>query len=67
LVYYEKALTIKPDFTVSIFNKAETLYNLGKKDESLVFYRQLIEKFPGDRYAKKAKDRLSEIGEAEGK
>ena len=63
LVYYEKAVSIKPDFTVSLFNKAETLYNLGKKDESLVFFRQLIDKFPGDRYAKKAKDRLAEIGE----
>jgi len=61
LIYYEKALTIRPDFTVSIFNKALMLEKLGKKDQAKALYKVLIEKYPDSSYADRAADRLKDL------
>ena len=61
LIYYEKALAIRPDFTVSIYNKGRMLVKLGKKEQAITIFKDLIRDFPEDRYADQAADRLDEL------
>ncbi len=62
LIYYEKALKIRPDFTVSKYNKSLMLEKLGKKDQAIAVYREIIEQDPESNYADQAKERLEELG-----
>jgi tetratricopeptide (TPR) repeat protein len=61
IIYYEKALAIRPEFTVSIYNKGLMLEKLGKKDQAIVIYKGLIQKYPENRYADQAADRLEAL------
>jgi tetratricopeptide (TPR) repeat protein len=61
LIYYEKALTIRSDFSVSKYNKGLMLEKLDKKDQAIATYRDLIEKDPESNYADQATDRLEEL------
>lgn len=61
LICYEKALSIKPDFEPSKFNKGQILEKLGKTDQAIPVYHELILESPESRYAEQAEERLSEI------
>jgi tetratricopeptide (TPR) repeat protein len=61
LWFYEKALSINPDFSASLFNKAITLEKLDKIDDSIEIYNQLINRTKSDRYTESAKQRLTQI------
>ena len=61
LTYYEKALKINPDFSVSRLNKGKMLEKLNRRSEAIEVYNSLIKDAPGSSYAQEAEDRLEEI------
>jgi len=63
LFYYQGALDINPNFPPSNFNKGLMLEKLGKTDQAIEVYQQLIKKLPENDYADQARDRLDELQE----
>ena len=59
LLYYEKALSIDPDFSASLYNKGSSLEKLGKEKLAVDIYNKVIEKDPSSQYAKSAHERLT--------
>jgi tetratricopeptide (TPR) repeat protein len=61
LIYYENAISINPKFTVSKFNRGLMLEKLGKIDQAITTYHEIIDNHPNSNYADQAADRLEEL------
>jgi tetratricopeptide (TPR) repeat protein len=61
LIYYEKAISINPKFTVSKFNRGLMFEKLGKIAQAITIYHEIIDNHPNSNYADQAADRLDEL------
>lgn len=61
LINYESALKQNPKFAVSKLNKGKMLEKLGRNDEAIKVYKELVEETPDSRYGEEAEDRLDEL------
>ena len=61
LFYYKKALAIQPKYTVSRYNQGLMMEKLGKKEQAVTIYRNIVKDDPESNYADRAADRLEEL------
>lgn len=55
LSFYDKSLKIKPEYTVAMFKKGLALDKMGKRDDAMEIYRNIIVNYPNTHEANMAK------------
>lgn len=61
LIMFETALEKNPDFQSSRFNRAQSLFNLNRKEEAKKECEHIIKKYPDSRYGKRAEKLLDKM------